>query len=154
MPRVNISNTAPRETRRRNVLLRPTNWAMPAGAGWLACAAGLAASKVVMRSFPGDRLRAITCFLGENRMPTPKVKFLSRSRRSSRRSLRAMLHRPALLLLSRLHLHKPHPRPANRLADRATRRRHLVAKPRQVARPVMGRGTSFHVHQARDTGAS
>jgi len=50
---VNISNTAPQESRPQKVLPRPTNRAMPGGANRLACAADPAASKGVMRSFPG-----------------------------------------------------------------------------------------------------
>jgi hypothetical protein len=75
-----------------------------------------------------------------------------------------MLHQPALLL-GRLRPHKSHRRPANRLADclRVRRivlvaldvrlhvfRRHqpnLVAELRQLACPVVRRGTGFHANQ-------
>src|SRR5262245_46235476 len=76
-----------------------------------------------------------------------------------------MLHQPALLR-GRLHLHKSHRRPANRLADRLRIGRivlvaldiglhvlrwhqpNLMAEPRQLTGPVVRRGARFHANQA------
>src|SRR6516162_1095476 len=79
---------------------------------------------------------------------------------------RAMLHQPALLF-GRLHRHKTHGRPANRLTARFrvnrvvlvaldvslhVFRRHqtnLVTELRQLACPVVRRGTGLHANEAR-----
>src|SRR6516225_3798312 len=53
MPRVSISNTAPRETRLQNGWLRPTKRGAPAGAHPLACAAKMAASELLICWLPG-----------------------------------------------------------------------------------------------------